>query len=477
LLPADRARVAQQVSDELTQALRTARDIDDDLASVLRRAEQGGFGGGSASTVSQAAADATAADPGLTLPTLPEHGTPSQNAAWWDTLSPAGRAILLHDHPDWLGNLDGLPASVRSQANVARIPGERAALQHQLADAQAHADAMATLPYGGPAARDALATCDEIQAKLNALDAVERTMGQGDRQLLTLDTSGRRAKAAVAVGDVDAAGHVAVFTPGFTSTVNGDLEDYTNSMKNLVTRSQDLAARHGDGGQVAAVTWIGYEAPQWGEVGEPDHSVLAEQAARTGAAPLDGFLNGIGAAHDAVNHPLHLTALGHSYGSLTTGIALQQPTPVHDAVVFGSPGIGDANPNDLKVPQGHVFDEVADGDPIPFLGPFTGHPDAMDGIGQLGTGNATDVDGRPLDANHGHTGYLADRSTSQYNLAAVVAGRPDLAVAVPPPPPPTNPDVHPIPSGPPPSSPPHPPATPIPAPPGPVPQPPPAPPR
>jgi hypothetical protein len=37
-------------------------------------------------------------------------------------------------------------------------------------------------------------------------------------------------KVAIAVGNVDTAEHVAVSTPGFTSTVNGDRQGYDSAM-------------------------------------------------------------------------------------------------------------------------------------------------------------------------------------------------------------------------------------------------------
>lgn len=147
LNPDDRARARAEVADAIAQALRTADDIDidSDLASVFDRANHGEFGTGDEATVTAAAADG-ATDPGLTLLEPPKDGTPSQNAGWWNSLSPAGQAILLRDHPDWLGNLDGLPGAVRSQANIARIPGERADLQRQLAAAQAYIDQVKGIP-------------------------------------------------------------------------------------------------------------------------------------------------------------------------------------------------------------------------------------------------------------------------------------------------------------------------------------------
>jgi hypothetical protein len=166
----DRARVRAEVADGISQALRTAEDIDADLTDVLQRATHGQFGGGDPTTVEAASAAATA-DPGLTLPPPPPRGRPSENAGWWASLSPAGRAVLLRDHPDWLGNLDGLPAAVRSQANVARLPAERAQLEQQLTDAQAHIDSLAASGEQY-ALRDALNHKAEIQAKLDSLTAI-----------------------------------------------------------------------------------------------------------------------------------------------------------------------------------------------------------------------------------------------------------------------------------------------------------------
>jgi hypothetical protein len=421
LHPDDRARARQEVTDSIAQALRTADDIDNDLTSVFQRAQRGEFGA-SSHTVTAAAA-AGEADPGLTLPPPPSNATPAQNAGWWASLSPAGHAILAHDHPDWLGNLDGLPAAVRSAANKARLPAERAALQAQLAAAQQRRDQ---------------AAIDNIQAKLDSLDVVDTAMMRGNRQLLTLDTSGERVEAAVAVGDVDTAEHVAVFTPGLTTTVNGSLLGYDQDMYDLGKRAEDISTRYGDHGGVATVTWIGYQAPQLSvsSLADPSTSVANDADAKVGAANLDGFLNGIGAAHDVGGQPLHLTALGHSYGSLTTGIALHQQTPVHDAVVFGSPGLDATQRSDLHVPQGHMYAEWATGDPVPVLDknfgtspyPAMGWPSEINDINQMSTGNAVSVDGQPLHASYFHSQYLDAGTTSQYNMGVIVAGRPDLRI-------------------------------------------------
>ena len=79
----------------------------------------------------------------------------------------------------------------------------------------------------------------------------------------------------------------------------------------------------------------------------------------------------------------HLTALGHSYGSLTTGYALQHDgTGIDDAVLFGSPGAGTWERDDLHVPDGHLFVAEADDDPVADFGgtaPFGRDPSHMVG--------------------------------------------------------------------------------------------------
>ena len=48
-------------------------------------------------------------------------------------------------------------------------------------------------------------------------------------------------------------------------------------------------------------------------------------------------------------------------------------------------------------------------------------------LGHLETGEST-VDGRHYDGVSGHSSYLQDQSTSQYNMATVVSGHPQDAV-------------------------------------------------
>jgi len=150
-------------------------------------------------------------------------------------------------------------------------------------------------------------------------------------------------------------------------------------------------------------------------------NVSTADAARRGGADLARFYEGIDAARPT---DPHLTALGHSYGSLTTGYALQQAHGVDDDVLFGSPGIGTDDVGDLHVPPGHTAVVEAPWDPVADLGWFGDDPNRMPGVTGLSARAATLPDGAESAGSVLHGQYLTPGTTSQYNIAATVAGLP-----------------------------------------------------
>ncbi|MCP3797769.1 alpha/beta hydrolase family protein [Allokutzneria sp. A3M-2-11 16] len=430
----ERAAIQVELVDRVEQVLRRANDIDADLAAVLERAALDRIDDGAGASLTDASVAGQGAG-GLSTIGPPQGGSPGDNAGWWSSLSDAERAAMLKDHPGWIGNLDGLPAVVRDQANRAQIPGERARLLAEAAKLEPLVDSLtkrlgaSTSEIGelsiarqlaGPAAE--LAT---IKAKLASLDAIDETLARGDRQLLVFDPTGKQPKAAIAVGNVDTAEHVSVFTPGFSTTVAGSIREFDDHMKDLKSRAEAEAFRAEKPSSVAAVTWIGYEAPQLSEIPNANRSVATDALARQGADKLSGFLNGIDASR--TTDP-HLTALGHSYGSLTTGLALQKGTGVDDAVFFGSPGLGTSHVEELKVPAGHAWTVEARKDPVADFAAFGIDPNQMKGVGGLSAKEMSLPDGRQFTESVGHdstakkVGYLAPDSTSQYNMSLVIAG-------------------------------------------------------
>ena len=348
---------------------------------------------------------------------------PAEVDGWWQALSADARASVMTAAPELLGNLDGLPGHARDRANRARLPRERALLEAKVARLEQR---LMDNWFGGSFTDDD-AALGYARDKLRALDKVEEVLRPPatDRFLLVLDSSGEQLKAAVAVGDVDRADHVGVFTPGFTTTVQDSLVGYDRQLAALQAESADIADQEGTG-TVATVAWLGYEAPQTASVWRPSRSVATDEAASRGAVRLESFYDGLDAARKV---PAHLTALGHSYGSLTTGLALQRGTGVDDAVFFGSPGIGTDDVDDLGLRPGRVFAVEARRDAVADLAAFGLDVNQLDGVtGLSATREIVDVvELEELAESVGHSAYLTDRTTSQYGIAAVVAGVSHLA--------------------------------------------------
>ncbi|WP_165436145.1 alpha/beta hydrolase [Amycolatopsis suaedae] len=460
----ERKAIAEEVRERVIQVLRSATDVDDDFCAVLDKILSEHTIDAAATSNDQtslaAAGNAGHILGSLSVPAPPPDGaTATQNAAWWASLSRNQRLQLVADRPDLVGNRDGLPATYRSQANLNAIPKERNRLRTELDNLKAQAS--------GATPAEALMLNlqgQEIENKLASLDKIDEMMyvapGQvnPDRQLLSLDMSGDSAMAAVANGNVDTARHVAVFTPGMNSAVNENMLGYVKEMESVQRHSEYMSERFGDEGSVATVTWLGYEPPRvpdleanFLEVGKTGGDLIGGYEADKGAEKLASFNQGINASRS--DDP-HLTALGHSYGSLTTGIALQHNTGVDDAVFFGSPGISDApdipiSPDgvnneikDLKIPQGHAYNLEADGDAVADIGKtgrFGSDPGTMSGMQQLSTEGAVTKDGKQVFGVTGHSDYLKSigdgpdkmHSTSLHNMASIVAGLPTMAVRTP----------------------------------------------
>ena len=290
------------------------------------------------------------------------------------------------------------------------------------------------------------------------LQATDKALKAGpDRKLLLLDTtSGHQAHAAIAIGDPDKATHTSVTAPGLNTTVHGGIDSMTNEADKLRTEAlrqlRDAPGHETD--SVATIAWIGYDTPQ-----APGRDQLSASAAglwdvshdglaRTGAHDLAGFYDGLKAAHQG--GPGDLTAIGHSYGSLTTGLALQEPGDhgVSRALFYGSPGIEAATPQQLHLQPGHVFtmetpddqiqyayDARAVGQGIPVVGSYINNefgdfgpnPATNPNFTRLATAPMTTPDGLTLQGAHGRSDYPrfpASRGlrTTNYNIAAVLTG-------------------------------------------------------
>lgn len=347
---------------------------------------------------------------------------PTALHAFWQTLTPAEKDDLWH-HDHTLGNHDGLPAVDRDHYN-----------RMHLNDELAHAT------QTDPTANNRIGDLRTVSAALN----------QGsDRMLLLLDDHSNLTHAAVAVGNPDTATHIGVTTPGLNTTVSGAfapgaMADQAAKIKDEA--ESDLLRVGRSTENVSMIAWMGYDTPQL-HVGSPDtaigaYTVATDDDARVGAKNLAHFYDGLAASNTAGSP--HLVAIGHSYGSLTAGLALQEPGghPVQDLVVYGSPGLDtgydmfDSPLPALHLQPGHAYEMTAHDDPIANLNSFGLSPGYTPGFTHLGTDATTTPDGVTRSGATGHSQYptLDNRGvlrTSGYNIATVVAGLPDVVIGEP----------------------------------------------
>ncbi|MEU5328598.1 alpha/beta hydrolase [Streptomyces parvus] len=365
------------------------------------------------------------------LPEPPKGGTPKDNASWWKGLSEEEQAAHLALNAAAVGALDGLPADTRDEANRMVLAQSRAHVELELAKIpqptryspnpngtypaviqndnwtkwnEKHGERFAQLTK----ARDGMKS---IQERFDA------TGGNGlpPAYLLGFDTE-KNGRAIVANGNPDTAAHTAVYVPGTTSNlggIHGDIERMTE-----LWRESDAMA---GGKEVSTITWLGYDAPQ---------SVVKDAPFRhyadDGAPAFNQFMDGLNVAN-STDSGGHHTAIGHSYGTTLIGSAARQGELNADDVVFaGSPGVQVGEASQMDVPKGHVWNEEAEGDPVPDLGRF-GHggsqwrfgggvaiipSDELFGANQMTTGES-----------EGHSEYWDRDTDSLRNQAAVVTGQ------------------------------------------------------
>ncbi|MGE2734770.1 alpha/beta hydrolase [Mycolicibacterium vaccae] len=332
----------------------------------------------------------------------PAGATDTEINQWWDGLSEEQRQRLVTERPEWIGNLDGVPASHRDRAN-----------RNRLAGLAARPDLTA----------DQRATLDAIDQAVNHPDGTPRA----DRQLLIVDLDNGAPRVAVAIGDVEKADNVSVFVPGtggvpYDKVNSGnDLPTYVQQAADLKRRTDEVLSRTKPGDTSATIAWLGYDPPD--NLAEAGLARYADAA----APDLASFVNGLDSSRDT---DPHLTVIGHSYGSVVASEALQRGTAADNVIFTGSPGLetnplqyfSDPTPEKLHLTPGHVFVQHADNDPVANLGRYNAAVISnLPGFIDLST-NAETTPFGPTAAAGGHSEYFNVDTTALYNQAVVVAG-------------------------------------------------------
>ena len=385
---------------------------------------------------------------------VPDHPnknwTPSQNAAWWSSLSEKQRQHLIDHCPDEIRHLDGLPAAARDQANRHARKG------WVDANGDEHKGALEYARGKLKEARDKSASEEEIEQlkeKVSDLEAIDRQINNDDRArkglapayLLDFDYDEKyhRTTAIVSSGNPDTASYVSTLVPGIGTHVGSDLKKYMDDNENLKAQTAHTGV---DPSRVATISYLGYVAPEGpgGKIYQAANIGYADRA----APDLARFEEGLRASGNANGHSFTNTVIGHSYGSTTAGKAMTQVAEgtVDNFIMCGSPGSGAESIDQYNVPKGHVYESsIPEGDAVQGLGPdseYGTNPKKLDGIVHL-SGDATDADGYwswtdslrrtagilpflkmdiDLHSFANHTRYFDDGTRTSQDFSNIIAG-------------------------------------------------------
>ena len=345
---------------------------------------------------------------------------PVAAATWWESLSAEEKTRAIELDPVKIGNLDGIPAAVRNKVNRETLASELATWMRvtEAADAGKPHPLLDQLQPGYRAQFVA-----DAKVRLEMLESVKSALGKAtNRKLLVLSTE-FPGKAAIAIGDIDTADDVAILVPGMNGWVTETMGKHTLSAVRVERESRVCSFRLEDKRKAAVVAWVGYYAPN-------KIQVPFRGQAEQGAEALRDFTMGVRAQRAVRGKPVHLTVVGHSYGSVVTGLASRVGLESDDVVLVGSPGVTVRKASALRVPEGHVWTADAQNDLVAGLGWFGQRPTArVFGAQVLSTDASPDtLFGGELRASNGHSDYYSHRTTALRNIALVVCGRPDQAL-------------------------------------------------
>ncbi|MCX4576595.1 alpha/beta hydrolase family protein [Streptomyces sp. NBC_01571] len=321
---------AVDIADRIAHAVREAQEIDDRYSKALRKLKAAPGLNVNTEVWADVASDVDAVSSAASdyiADHVPLDKSPTDRKEWWDNLSDEERAEYKAAFPEIIGNLDGIPAVVRDEAN-------RGNIQLLIAELEARHD-------------------EAFKDKLDGLKGIRTKLDSGSQPpmfLLGVGLEGN-GRAIVAFGNPDTSKNVSAYVPGLGTKLNSGFADGT------VKRAFDTAkGAQGIDPSSSAIVWLGYDAPQ-------SIDVMTTDDAERGAPAYNSFMSGISATNEHADP--HITAIGHSYGSRLVGAATQEAGGIpgaDDIILVGSPGVGVDKAADLGVGKDHVWVGAAEND-------------------------------------------------------------------------------------------------------------------
>jgi hypothetical protein len=325
---------------------------------------------------------------------------------YFATLTPLQQAELADAEPDIVGNLDGVPPTVRYAAN-------RISIQKEYAVELAYFNG---LKPDDPAFKRTQDRVSTLRGFLNPREQrfvdpkTQKIVTQEvPRQFLVFDgkfgsvadpkaTPYPDGRVAEVVGDLQTADNVAFRVPGITNRLD-NFNGFGNGAYNLM-QDPTTGAEQPD---TAVVSWLGYDTPEIGDSVDPAKAV-------TGGQAFADFRSGVSVD---IKPAATTDVFAHSYGTLVTSKALQDGMHVDNVVFMGSPGLG---PNinsvaDFHLPDTHFYAMRAPKDLVSYTQGLGNDPADFKDITRLGTTGAT-----------GHSDYYNPGTGSLANLKRILFG-------------------------------------------------------
>lgn len=383
-------------------------------------------------------------DPNILQPVDADNQIPPPNTKpedvnrWWTSLTPQQRQRFIAEHPDQIGNLNGVPILARNQANLAVMNQDLDRVRGIAGRNGVSVDDVLRDPTKfGLSATDVTRYQNANETKQGLDHDAGDPLHPNPVYLFAYDPTvfGGKGRAAIAIGNPDTAKNTAVIVPGTSSSVKGGwLLDGHNDAINLFEQANAADPNN----PTAVIAWMGYDAPN----GFDDvQRISTPELARTGSAALAQDVNGLWATHLGAGQ--HVTVLGHSYGSTTVADAFAlHGMHANDAVLLGCPGTDAAqSAAQFHLDGGHVFVGDASTDPVGMLGhldgvskklfgenffgtnPSLGADPAVDGFGSVRF--RAEVPGSDGINPHDHSYYYHRGSEALYGMADIVSGHGD----------------------------------------------------
>ncbi|MDH6141193.1 hypothetical protein P3T35_003210 [Kitasatospora sp. GP30] len=433
---------ATEIGSRITQALDEAAQADQLISSRLKHFNDNATSGTGLDSATAGADQQTENN----RENIPQQGTdPNKVKAWWNGLTPAEQQDLINNHPQDIGNLDGIPSASRDQANRIGLTRIQSDLQAKIAALGPEPPMFDGLVSGGFPIQTGAYTewkqkHDALQGQLDQYNHIQDRLTADDQAyakdpsshprdyLLGISTQGQ-GRAILSFGNPDTAKNVSAYVPGVTTTLDSlrPMDPSQTPGENEADNALSVwtaADRRPGGHPTASIVWLNYDPPSSLTGG------MDTGAADAGAPTYAKFLTGIRDTHQGA--PPHVTSIGDSYGSYvateSAKLAADQPgtySPPDDLVLTGSPGVPVAKASDLHM-NGHVWVGTSPLDPVHLItsGTPAGLGPADPADPSWGGNNFTVANGTigGLGGDN-HTAYLTQRGgPSLPNIANIVTG-------------------------------------------------------